>query len=130
MADLAPWPDAEIVGRKAILDLAPAGTDIPSDPQGTYSWLPFNQIKRSGGMDDRITDTATLTVSSFAATKGDAAKLAEAVRQRLASTPLIINGVGIIDSTETMNAPVETSYGDTSKVIRYAATYRCKMRRY
>lgn len=127
--DLPDWPDPEILARACLLDLATAGTEVPADPAGTYSWLPYLRVECIGGKElDPATDVFRLSVDSFAATKADAARLAGLVRQRLLNCP-IVTDAGILDHVTTSTRPAQVPYGDVTRVIRYTAAYSGQMRR-
>lgn len=122
---LAAWPDVEL----ALLDLltplaANNGTETPPDFTGL---LPFLRVNRFGGTDDRVTDTASVSVDVFAATRRDAQPLAEQVRQLLLAGPHIVDGY-VLDHVSTVSAPAEAPWENTS-VRRWSATYRVSARR-
>lgn len=129
MTDLADWPDVEIVVRAVLLDLATVGTEVPADPEGTLSWLPFLRVTCYGGVDDTHTDTSRFDVDAFAATKGAAAQLAGAVRQRLLNGPHAVAGEGILDNVQTDAKPHRVPYTTTPPPYEYTAAYSGQMRR-
>lgn len=128
-ADLADWPDPELLVESCLADLATVGTAVPPDPEGTYSWLPFLRVQCYGGNDiDPATDLVRVSVDAFAATKGAAAQLAGRVRQRLLNCP-IVTDIGVLDRVTTSTRPNKVAYGDETRVIRYVAEYAGQMRR-
>lgn len=127
--DLADWPDPEILVIAALADLAPAATEVPADPDGTYTWLPFLRVNCIGGGDvDIATDLFRFDVDAFAATKGAAAQLAGAARQRLLNFPISTTH-GVLDRVTTSTRPNQVPYGDETRVIRYTAAYAGRTRR-
>jgi hypothetical protein len=128
-SDASDWPDPEILIRACVLDLASVGTEVPADPDGTYSWLPFVRVQCIGGREtDPATDTFRMSVDAFAASKADAAQLAGAIRQRLLNGPIVTDN-GILDYATTSTRPMQVPYGDVTRVIRYTAAYSGQMRR-
>lgn len=80
---LAAFPDAEYELCQVIPNAAAglkADTVTPADWTGM---LPFCRVTRTGGGDDRITDTSFITVDVFAATRAAAVSTFEAIRQYL-----------------------------------------------
>lgn len=129
MDDLADWPDVEIVVRSVLLDLASVGTEVPADPSGTLSWLPFLRITCYGGDDDTHTDTSLFDVDAFASTKGAAAQLAGQARQRLLNGPHSVAGKGVLDLVGTDTKPHQVPYSANPPPFEYTAAYRGQMRR-
>lgn len=129
MTDLAEWPDIEIVVRSVLLDLATVGTEVPADPDGSLSWLPFLRVTCYGGSDDTHTDTSRIDVDAFAATKGAAAALAGAARQRLLNGPHVMPDRGVLDSVKTDVKPHQVPYSATPPPYEYTAAYSGQMRR-
>lgn len=127
-----PFPDVEDVIVTLLEDDAGgadhAGTVIPTDLKDR---LPFVFIYRFGGRDDRITDVASIEIDTFAATRADGMALAETLRQRLTSAPHNVtteDGVVVVDTVSTLEAPREVPYGD-SDVRRFASAFSVSLRR-
>lgn len=134
MSDLASFPDVELLTRSVLaadpplVDGLTIGTEVPADPEGTLSWLPFLRVGCHGGSDDRITDTSHVDVDAFAATKGEAAQLAELVRQRLITRP-VKTDVGVLDRASTNPKPQQVHYTDNPPPYMYSAGYTVTARR-
>jgi hypothetical protein len=132
MTDLAAFPDVEIALRAVLGDLVPAadhiGTRVPADPDGTLTWLPFLRVACTGGGDNFVTDLSRVDVDAFAATKGEAAQLAENARQRLLGKPHVGDGF-VLDVVHTDTKPHEVGYVDNPPPYRYTAAYALSARR-
>lgn len=124
MTDLAPFRDLDQELCDLLADLGTTGTVTPSDLQ---QHLPFHRVKRFGGDDDLTTDTARITIDTFAGTYAAARTAAEAVRQRLISHPHR-SDAGVIDRVTTTTAPVEVPWADPN-IRRLTATYTVSARR-
>lgn len=126
------YPDAELLARSVLLGLDTTGlrvgTEVPADPNGTYTWLPFLRVQCFGGADDGVTDTSRISVDAFAATKAAAAELAEDARQ-LITSGAFVTSVGAADLYVTTLKPNQVPYGDEKRVIRYTASYSGQARR-
>jgi hypothetical protein len=88
-------------------------------------------VYRFAGADDRITDRPVIGVDTFAATRSEAIRLAEQVRQRLLAAPHVVDvddGLVVIDTASTAEGPHEVPYGD-SAIRRFAAAYFLSLRR-
>lgn len=129
-ADLTDWADPELLIIAALTGLAPQiATIVPADPDGTYDWLPLLRVQCFGGSDiDRATDLFRFDVDAFAATKGEAAQLAGAARQRLLNCPISTTR-GVLDRVTTTTRPNEVPYGDVTRVRRFTASYAGRTRR-
>jgi len=125
VADLDPYPSAELAVCDALDDIVPAsvwtGEDLPDR-------LPAAQVRRIGGSDNGITDIARLAVSVFAATAAQARTLAEQVRQRLTSSPRRTPS-GVLDRVSTESGPQIAPTADGATVRRRDAVYRVRLRR-
>ena len=126
MPDLAAFPDLEVAIIDLIEDLSNgnAGTETPASLETT---LPFLRVLRSGGPDNRFTDSARITIDAFDSTRPLAHALAESVRQRLLSFPHVINGA-VIDTVATNSGPTEIPWGDPV-VRRFVSSYVVTARR-
>lgn len=132
MTDLAAFPDVEIALRAVLADLVAdishVGVDVPADPNGTLTWLPFLRIACFGGSDNLITDLSRIDVDAFAATRAASRALAEAARQRLIGKPHIGNG-WVLDRVRTDVKPHYVPYVDKPPPHRYTAAYSSTARR-
>lgn len=104
------------------------GTEVPADPTGTLTWLPFVRVACIGGNDDRITDLSRVDVIAFADTKAAAAQLAEVVRQRLTSRP-VHTAAGVLDRAVTDSKPQQIPYSNDPPPFAYTASYAVTARR-
>jgi hypothetical protein len=98
--------------------------DLPAD---VLARLPFVQVNRVSGGDDYITDSATVDVDCFAATRVSASAVARTVHaamMRLRHTA--VAGV-LVDSVETISGPQWINYEDEN-LQRYVATYLVESR--
>ncbi|HEX5119852.1 MAG TPA: hypothetical protein VFW65_32095 [Pseudonocardiaceae bacterium] len=96
-------------------------------PQDVLARLPFVQVNRVGGGDDYVTDTATVDVDTFHATRANASDVARTVHaamMRLRHTA--VAGV-LVDSVETVTGPLWITYDDEN-LERYVATYLVETR--
>lgn len=126
------YPNAENLARAILSGLDTAGlrvgTEVPADPNGTYTWLPFLRVQCFGGSDDGVTDTSRIAVDAFAATKLAAAELAEDARQLITSGAFVTDA-GAADRYTTTLKPNQVPYGNEKHVIRYTASYSGQARR-
>lgn len=127
MAELANYADVEAALVTVLSDLATTGTVTPADLQTA---LPFVRIARRGGSDDRITDTATVDIDAFAASRTDSRLLADTIRARLIAPGGLVSGAGVlIDQSSTATAPNEVPWSNDQSIRRFTATYRVTARR-
>lgn len=120
---LPPFPDIEDV---ALTLLTPVGPTALATPERITP--PLIVIRRTGGLDDMITDTPRIQVDCFGANRRQAADLAEQCRQVVLASPATGFAHTSIDQAWTESAPIFVPYGDLS-VQRYVATYRLALRR-
>lgn len=121
------WPDIE----KALVDHIRAATGgkrtgalIPGDVET----LPeFIRIARGPGTDDDVTDAPTVDVESFCPDRGDAAELAEDVRQIFKALPGRRIGPVLIDRVRTTMSPSWVDYRNPA-TNRFVASYRIEFR--
>lgn len=106
----------------------PGVTGVSVDlPPNVRTRLPFIQVNRVGGSDDYVTDSATVDVDAFHATRAEAntlARVVHAAMMRLRHTA--VDGV-LVDSVETITGPMWVSYEDEN-LQRYVATYQIDSR--
>lgn len=126
MVLLAAFPDAEYELCQVLPDAVSglkADTVTPADWTGM---LPFCRVTRTGGGDDRITDTSFLTVDVFAATRAEAMTTFEAVRQYLTQE----GGVGVFDLiTSIGGGPKDLPWNDQNNPRRLVAEFVAAARR-
>jgi hypothetical protein len=120
------WPDPEDICRLALSDLGHFGTRTPVD---VATELPFIQGRRTGGGDDRVTDTPRMVVTVYAATIAQAKQIAGEIQQRLIMAP-VVTAAGIIDRGRTDAGPAEVPTGDPDVIRAIAASYRLSLRRF
>lgn len=125
MTILLPWPDVEAALVSLLADLAAVGTVAPAD---LATKVPFARVECFGGSDNRITDTSRVDVDVFAATRAEAASLAETIRQRLLDTPHVVAGIGTLDWVDTLTRPNSAPWNDP-QVRRVTAAYTITCRR-
>lgn len=121
----APFPDVEATLVAALADLASCGTVTPPNLQQA---MPFLRITKLGGSDDGFSDTSSTSIDAFASTRAVALVLAEDVRARLLSYPLVVNGV-TIDRVTTVTGPYEVPWASDLTVRRFSASYTIVTRR-
>lgn len=95
--------------------------------------LPYIRVRRTGGADDEITDTAVIDVSVFASDSATAMTVAEQCRQRLTSGPFAGSDFrtahGRIDRAVTDVGPQLVTPADIQVLQCVPASYRVTMRR-
>lgn len=131
MTTLTPFPDVTRAVCDLLGDLGTTGTETPADLQ---SEVPYIRVTRTGGADDLVTDTATVSVDVFAASASDAKDTAEQARQRLILGPFgtgtpFVTDHGRIDRARTVTAPQALPPTDTDNLRLVVATYQVQMRR-
>jgi hypothetical protein len=121
------FPDAEFeicqVLPNAVEGLT-ADTVTPSVWPTANGWC-FARVTRTGGGDDRITDTSRVTIDVFAATRANASAYAEAVRQYLTQEGC----VGVFDTITCDIAPRDIRWNDANTPRRFVADYTATARR-
>ena len=123
---LAPFSDAERATGDLLSSLGTTGSETPLTLQSS---VPYIRLTRTGGADDRITDTATVSVDVFAPDAGTAKSVAEQVRALLLAAEGAPTAHGVIDSARTVTGPFVTPATDTDNLRLAAASYRITMRR-
>lgn len=102
-------------------------------PQDLLTKLPFVQIRRTGGADDNITDTARVDVDSLTSTDptnpnyAQARKLAEDIRTAMHRLRHTTVGSLFIDDVDVITAPMWLDYDD-EHVTRMIASYQVRSR--
>ncbi|UVF61136.1 tail terminator [Arthrobacter phage Aoka] len=121
------WPDLE----KALVDHVReatggkrTGTLVPGDVETLPA---FVRIARGPGTDDLITDAPTVDVEAFAPKYGDAASLAEDVREIFHALPGRRIGPVLIDRVRTIMSPSWVDYRNPD-TVRVVASYRIEYR--
>lgn len=121
------WPNIE----KALVDHVRTetggkrtGTSVPGDVETLPAFI---RIARGPGSDDMVTDSPTVDVETFAPSHGDAADLAEDVRQIFHA--LIGRRVGpvLVDRVRTTVSPSWVDYRNPA-TNRFVASYRIEFR--
>lgn len=133
MADLDVWPDVHSVLKLLFADLCDNVVG-PTRPPNYQNSMPMIRVRRLGGGDDRITDTARVDVEIYTSKDLEngggwpvASSLARRVQQRLLNRPHVTEA-GRIDTVETESSPAEIPHDDQA-VRLVAATYRISFRR-
>lgn len=131
MSDRPPFPDAERALGDLLADLGTCGTETPLTLQ---DGLPYIRLSRTGGTDDLVTDTATVSVDVFAADASSAKNTAALVRQRLIRGPLLADvsfatAHGLVDQVRTAIGPQMIPPTDSDNLRLCAASYTVHMRR-
>lgn len=120
---MAEWPNVEAVlvaALGAFLDGPLVTTELDND---LLTELPVVQVHRVGGGDDGFRlDRPLVDVDVYAATRLDAATLAEQVRSYLLSLRGSITGTAVIGKVSTVSAPSWRPYQNTL-LRRCGATY-------
>lgn len=121
------WPDIE----KALIDHlrattggTRAGTLVPPDVETLPAFI---RITRGPGSDDLITDAPAVDVETFAPGYGDAANLAEDVRQAFHALSGRKVGPVLIDRVRTITSPSWVDYRNPA-TNRFVASYRIEFR--
>jgi hypothetical protein len=125
MTVLAPFSDVERAVGDLVADLGATGSETNITLQST---LPYIRIRRIGGTDDRVTDSARVDVHVYDADASDAKDIADLIRQRLISGPSMTSR-GVIDRARTDVGPQTIPADDTADIRQVVATYRISMRR-
>lgn len=128
--DLGPFPDF----ARAVLDvLADLGTVGTETRPGLQTSLPYIRATRTGGADDRFTDTADVEVSAFTTDATTARQLADQIRARLLTGPVagrsFDTGHGRIDQVRTITGPVPVPPTDSDNLRQVTASYQVSGRR-
>jgi hypothetical protein len=128
---LTPFPDAERAVCDLLSSLGTTGTETPAALQ---SEVPYIRVTRTGGSDDEVTDTATVSVDVFAADADTAKATAEQVRQRLILGPFssdasFITDHGRIDRARTLAGPQVLPPTDSDNLRLAVASYSITLRR-
>lgn len=124
MTDLPVYPDLEAAVIELLTDLGTCDVVTPSNLQ---SVLPFIRVVRSGGSDDRITDTAKVDIDVFAADRTVAIALARTVQQRMLSFPHSLTNC-VIDRVDTSLSPSVVPWANNLLDLA-TATYSVSARR-
>lgn len=124
MTDNAPFPNIRAALIELLADLGTGGVRTPADLAGA---CPFILIRRNGGSDDRITDSAHIDIDVFAIQPSDAETLAEDVRQRLIAGPHSLTNC-VIDRADCTFGPTAVPWSNTN-VSLVTASYLVTARR-
>lgn len=127
MADLAPYPDVEVLLLEVLADLVdePPVTSTPVDLQDR---MPMIRVRRIGGSSGALSQAPRVAVEVYAGTRGEAWTVARAVEQRML-TRRIRTASGMVDRADVETGPTQLAY--TAEHIRLvSATYRVVTRRW
>jgi hypothetical protein len=117
-----------------LLPIGAANSASVERPTGAV--LPFRMVNRVAGKDDKITDSATVSVHTFGATMDEAEAAARMTHRRMlalgppigAQEPVTIStGTVVVDCVETSQSPVWIDYEDTN-IRRFVARYEIDLR--
>ncbi|MFE3471195.1 hypothetical protein ACFXOI_05825 [Streptomyces bacillaris] len=123
------WADVELLVMTGLRPLLPGVRVVDELPDKVESRVPLVQVLVVGGADDRVTDTATVDVVAFAATRPAVWALAEQTRaamHALAATHQPAQKT-VIDDVTTAQRPTVVPYGNPA-VRRAVATYTLSAR--
>lgn len=123
------WADIELAVMVGLRPHLPGVRVADELPDQLETRLPLVWVQVAGGGDDRITDTATVDVQAFAATRAEAVALAEKARgamHALAATH-VPGQHAVIDDVTTTERPVVVPYGNPA-LRRSVATYAVSTR--
>lgn len=133
MADLTAFADPAAAVADLLAPFAAGGAGPRTYATLQAGPLPYIRVRRTGGSDDEITDTAVIDVSVFASDAATAVTVAEQCRQRLISASLAGAGLdtahGTIDQARTDIAPQLVTPPDLQVLQCAPASYRITMRR-
>lgn len=119
---------------RALLDLlADLGTVGTETRPGLQTALPYIRATRTGGADDRFTDSADVEVSVFTTDATAAMTLALQIQARLLGGPFagpsFDTAHGRIDQVRTITAPVPVPPTDSDNLRQVTASYQVSARR-
>ncbi|WP_031095488.1 hypothetical protein [Streptomyces sp. NRRL S-15] len=123
------WADTELAVMSGLRPLL-SGVRVTDElPDRLETRLPLVWVQVAGGGDDRVTDTATVDVQAFAATRAAAWDLAERTRTAMHALAATHNPgqKAVIDDVQTAERPVLVPYGNPA-VRRAVATYTVSTR--
>ncbi|MFJ2702975.1 hypothetical protein ACIO3R_07220 [Streptomyces sp. NPDC087428] len=123
------WADIELAVISGVRARLPGARVTDELPDKLETRLPLVWVRVMGGGDDRVTDTATVDVQTFAATRAAMWELAEQARtavHALAATHDSGQRV-VIDDVTTAARPAEVPYGNPG-VRRAVASYEVATR--
>ncbi|MFD8437450.1 hypothetical protein ACFV2I_20410 [Streptomyces microflavus] len=123
------WPDTELLVMTGLRPLLPGVRLVDELPDKLETRVPLVQVLVVGGADDRVTDTATVDIAAFAATRAAAWELAEQARQAIHSLAATHDPGqrAVIDDVSTEQRPAIVPYGNPA-VRRAVATYTVSAR--
>ncbi|MFG3140760.1 hypothetical protein ACGFZA_31715 [Streptomyces sp. NPDC048211] len=123
------WADIELAVMSGIGPLLPGVRVTDELPDKLEAHVPLVWVQVAGGGDDQVTDTATVDVQAFGATRAATWDLAEQTRKAmhaLAATH-VPGQAAVIDDVTTAERPVLIPYGNPA-VRRAVATYAVSTR--
>lgn len=121
---MSTFPDVEATLVTFLAGQFPAARVCTELPANMLDVLPVVQVERVSGGDDTFrVDSPVVDVSAYAATRGDAASVAESVRAALLSVLGVQVPGTVVTGVRTTTGPRWLAYDDTN-VRRYQATYQ------
>ncbi|MEU9199018.1 hypothetical protein [Streptomyces sp. NPDC048332] len=123
------WADIELAVMTGLRPHLPGVRVADELPDQLETRLPLDWVQVAGGADDQVTDTATVDVHSFAATRAAAWDLAERTRTAMHALAATHNPGQkvVIDDVTTAERPVLVPYGNPA-LRRAVATYTVSTR--
>ncbi|MBK3561088.1 hypothetical protein JHN55_32090 [Streptomyces sp. MBT56] len=123
------WADVELLVMTGLRPLLPGVRVVDELPDRLEDRVPLVSVLVVGGGDDRITDTATVDLASFAKTRAETWALAERTRRAMHSLAATHNPgqKAVIDDVTTSQRPAIVPYGNPA-VRRAVATYTVSAR--
>ncbi|MER7696165.1 hypothetical protein [Streptomyces sp. NPDC096095] len=127
--DVGLWADVELLVMTGLRPLLPGVRVVDELPDRLETRVPLVSVLVVGGGDDEITDTATVDVAAFAATRAAAWALAEQTRRAMHALAATHNAGQkvVIDDVSTQERPAVVPYGNPA-VRRAVATYAVSTR--
>jgi len=133
VGDFAPFADPAAAVADLVAPFAKGGAGPKTYATLQAGPLPYIRVRRTGGSDDEVTDTAVVDVSVFDSDAANAMTVAEQCRQRLTCGPFAGSDFrtahGRIDRVLTEVAPQLVTPPDLMVLQCVPASYRVTMRR-
>lgn len=126
-------PDIEELVIIYLSDLGDVSVELPPVNNADNPIpFPFYLVTRITGGDDRLTDSAVVSIHAFAATRTAASDAARQMHDLMTSLsaklPLTVGGQTVnVDYVETLETPTWVDYGDNT-IQRYVGRYRIDTR--
>lgn len=118
------WADIELAVMTGLRPLLPGVRVVDELPDRLETRIPLVSVRVVGGGDDQVTDTATVDVEAFAATRAAMWALAEQTRAAMHALAATHNPGQkvVIDDVTTAARPAEVPYGNPA-LRRAIASY-------